>query len=952
MATLVYSDVDGGERLLSLGADPVTVGRAPECAIRSDDPRVSRVHATFFFEQGTLWVEDMGSANGVYIGLNRIQKAPVPSGEVVMVGSLLIRLLSASGTMPPPVGVHGTLAAWLESERKARAAVETERDAFGKRVNELYDETKQLRDLLSERGTEVATLQTQLDELKQSGLRAVRSASEGEGALPAPIVSGSERAAISTTGSDGSDVKAAVAPDQLPLLAQLAAMKARAEAAERDALAAQIRTQGVERTFASSRDAALKAEAKTAELERRVGEVEHQRARLEAELAAQIEKTAALETRQGAESVDTALEATEARAAKLAVELAAAKQQFETQRGRAGELAALFADAEKATKAAEAREKTAQAQLADAHQQLQTSSAGNARQLKAAEARVAELETRLRSFDGAEAALAGAQQARDEARQMVAGAQQTLAVALARADASDDRATAAEVMAKAMAKDVAEALRRAAEVEKKLRGTMRELEAAQRSVEEVEQREATSAVAVRSLEERTIAAEIQRTQLQKELVDKVATLEAEHRTRLETAVKGLEAELERVQAQWSAQRELHDSQVAERTALEGQIATLEQQIRDLESAPPVASAASAAPASEDPPGQAIATLQSQLAAAKAAAKSAVKTAAALEKRIHATEIELKASNDARALLAADLAQRSDNPVTGSEESTRVRELEATLADAEQRAADQTARATDLESRANAAADRAMAAEQQALELQAHVAEMTAKLGATVATNGDNNNELKKDLADARARIAELTREVAAAENVRQFAATTEREIAQLERDLREQKLAVTTLTLERDRLVGQLGDLQSDSETKGRRASAELPNQADLSRYTALVARASELESQVARMEADTARLKRDLAEAEARVTAQPDRDDEPTNVASAPTAEVAEYLIVLEESIDSLRANMRAASDEAAVMEQTESVVVVSAAVSHAAEHIDRARSALRALSKLLPTS
>ena len=54
----------------------------------------------------------------------------MPTGEIVLVGSLMIRLLPASGTLPPPIGLHGTLAQWLEMERKARSAVEDERDAF------------------------------------------------------------------------------------------------------------------------------------------------------------------------------------------------------------------------------------------------------------------------------------------------------------------------------------------------------------------------------------------------------------------------------------------------------------------------------------------------------------------------------------------------------------------------------------------------------------------------------------------------------------------------------------------------------------------------------------------------------------------------------------------------------------------------------------------------------
>src|SRR6476646_9309248 len=140
MATLVYSDVDGIDRLFSLGADPVMVGRAAECAIRSDDPRVSRMHARIFWDQGTIWVEDLGSSNGIFVGPQKVQRAPVPVGEIVLVGSLMIRLLPTSGKLPPPMGLHGTLAQWLEMERKARATVEEERDALAQRVGEIHDE--------------------------------------------------------------------------------------------------------------------------------------------------------------------------------------------------------------------------------------------------------------------------------------------------------------------------------------------------------------------------------------------------------------------------------------------------------------------------------------------------------------------------------------------------------------------------------------------------------------------------------------------------------------------------------------------------------------------------------------------------------------------------------------------------------------------------------------------
>jgi hypothetical protein len=133
MATLVYSDIDGVDRSFALGAEPVMVGRGAECAIRSDDPRVSRMHARFFVEQGALWVEDLGSSNGIFVGPNKVSRAPVPTGEIILVGSLLIRLLPASGTLPRrrPARHPGVVA--RHGAQGARR-VEEERDAFARRV--------------------------------------------------------------------------------------------------------------------------------------------------------------------------------------------------------------------------------------------------------------------------------------------------------------------------------------------------------------------------------------------------------------------------------------------------------------------------------------------------------------------------------------------------------------------------------------------------------------------------------------------------------------------------------------------------------------------------------------------------------------------------------------------------------------------------------------------------
>lgn len=172
MVTVAYVDSDGIERSCAIGQEPVLVGRAPECAIRSNDPLVSRKHARLYTDvTGTLFIEDLGSANGVFVGPNRIQYAEFPPGAVVVAGSLRFRRLAGDSPsasrpvpvevqaarvathavlMPPPgapapqpgaapgADVHAMLVHLLEVERRARLFVEDERDAYGTRLAELH----------------------------------------------------------------------------------------------------------------------------------------------------------------------------------------------------------------------------------------------------------------------------------------------------------------------------------------------------------------------------------------------------------------------------------------------------------------------------------------------------------------------------------------------------------------------------------------------------------------------------------------------------------------------------------------------------------------------------------------------------------------------------------------------------------------------------------------------
>jgi pSer/pThr/pTyr-binding forkhead associated (FHA) protein len=138
--TLIYCDVDGLEHVYELGHTPVVIGRGADCGIRSDDPRMSRQHARVTWTVEGVWIEDLGSANGVYVGLERVSQAPVPPGEIVVVGSIVFQVAVTGTTLPPPVGVHATLAQWLSLERKARRVVEDERNAFAARVGAIHQQ--------------------------------------------------------------------------------------------------------------------------------------------------------------------------------------------------------------------------------------------------------------------------------------------------------------------------------------------------------------------------------------------------------------------------------------------------------------------------------------------------------------------------------------------------------------------------------------------------------------------------------------------------------------------------------------------------------------------------------------------------------------------------------------------------------------------------------------------
>jgi pSer/pThr/pTyr-binding forkhead associated (FHA) protein len=141
MPTLTYYDFDKIERTIDLGAEPLLIGRAVECQIRTEDAVVSRRHARIVFDGAEYWVEDLGSLSGVYVGTEKVARARVVPGEPIVMGSLVIRMLAEA---PPSFETENT-----ESQALAAAQLEL-----------AHQEIEQLKGTIEQLRTEVATAAT------------------------------------------------------------------------------------------------------------------------------------------------------------------------------------------------------------------------------------------------------------------------------------------------------------------------------------------------------------------------------------------------------------------------------------------------------------------------------------------------------------------------------------------------------------------------------------------------------------------------------------------------------------------------------------------------------------------------------------------------------------------------------------------------------------------------
>ncbi|HWD38394.1 MAG TPA: FHA domain-containing protein [Fimbriimonas sp.] len=93
----------------ALGAEPVTIGRNPDCTIPlSDDSGVSRSHAQLFVQADQAFIADLGSSNGTLVNGERLTSPrQLQDQDVVTVGASTLRINVSQLQLPKQMTSHG-----------------------------------------------------------------------------------------------------------------------------------------------------------------------------------------------------------------------------------------------------------------------------------------------------------------------------------------------------------------------------------------------------------------------------------------------------------------------------------------------------------------------------------------------------------------------------------------------------------------------------------------------------------------------------------------------------------------------------------------------------------------------------------------------------------------------------------------------------------------------------
>ncbi len=102
----------------------IVIGRGGELDIVLVEDMVSRKHAKITMQQGKIVIQDLGSTNGTFVNGEKIKRAKLKEGDRVLIGTSILKLISASEAHAAVQGTREEQNQQLENLSRSRPKVD------------------------------------------------------------------------------------------------------------------------------------------------------------------------------------------------------------------------------------------------------------------------------------------------------------------------------------------------------------------------------------------------------------------------------------------------------------------------------------------------------------------------------------------------------------------------------------------------------------------------------------------------------------------------------------------------------------------------------------------------------------------------------------------------------------------------------------------------------------
>jgi pSer/pThr/pTyr-binding forkhead associated (FHA) protein len=82
---------EASRRIVQIPEEGLLIGRNFGCDLQLEDEFVSARHSRIYFENGNVFIEDLGSTNGTFVNSEQVEKQILEPGQNIQVGVTVIK---------------------------------------------------------------------------------------------------------------------------------------------------------------------------------------------------------------------------------------------------------------------------------------------------------------------------------------------------------------------------------------------------------------------------------------------------------------------------------------------------------------------------------------------------------------------------------------------------------------------------------------------------------------------------------------------------------------------------------------------------------------------------------------------------------------------------------------------------------------------------------------------